>query len=55
MSLSSVNAILVQTLRTAKLYALKAHRPFFVNGKSLPSFGQRQLEDLVRSEVVALN
>lgn len=55
MSLPSVNAILIQDAADGKALRVKGTPTFFVNGKSLPSFGQRQLEDLVRREVVALN
>jgi protein-disulfide isomerase len=45
----------VLTKHTAdiKTAAVKATPTFFVNGKPLPSFGRKQLAELVRSEVEA--
>jgi protein-disulfide isomerase len=55
MSLPSITALLNQDIADAKTVRVQGTPTFFVNGKPLPSFGRRQLEELVRSEVVASN
>ena len=55
MSLPSITALLNQDIADAKTVKVRGTPTFFVNGKPLPSFGRRQLEELVRSEVVASN
>lgn len=55
MSLPSITALLNQDIADAKAVQVRGTPTFFVNGKPLPSFGRRQLEELVRSEVVASN
>jgi protein-disulfide isomerase len=55
MSLPSITALLNQDIADANAVQVRGTPTFFVNGKPLPSFGRRQLEELVRSEVVASN
>lgn len=55
MALPSITAMLNQDVADAKAVGVRGTPTFFVNGKPLPSFGRRQLEELVRSEVVASN
>lgn len=48
-----VTAVLTQDLADIRAAGVRQTPTFFVNGKPLPSFGVRQLVDLVRSEVEA--
>jgi protein-disulfide isomerase len=51
MHLPEIDAIINQDIADLKAVNLRGTPTFYVNGKPLPSFGQQQLEDLVRSEV----
>lgn len=53
MHLPAIDAIINQDIADLKAINLRATPTFYVNGKPLPAFGRRQLEDLVRSEVAA--
>jgi len=55
MSLPGIDAILRQDMADVKAFNVRGTPTFFVNGKPLPSFGRQQLQDFVRSEVVASN
>lgn len=55
MMLPSISAVLNQDIADAQAVGVRGTPTFFVNGKPLPSFGRRQLEELVRREVVASN
>lgn len=50
---ADVTAILTQDMADIRAAGVRQTPTFFVNGKPLPSFGARQLVDLVRSEVEA--
>jgi protein-disulfide isomerase len=54
-ALPAIDAIIAQDIADMKAVNLRGTPTFFVNGKPLPSFGRRQLEDMVRTEVVASN
>ncbi len=49
-----ISAVLNQDLADIRALGVRRTPTFFVNGKPLPSFGARQLQDLVRSEVEAV-
>jgi protein-disulfide isomerase len=51
----AITAIIRQDTADIKAVGVRQTPTFFVNGKPLPSFGRRQLEEFVRSEVVASN
>jgi protein-disulfide isomerase len=55
MSLPGIDAILRQDTADVMTFKVRGTPTFFVNGKSLPSFGRQPLLDLVRSEVLASN
>jgi protein-disulfide isomerase len=55
MNQPGIDAIIRQDIADLKAVNLRGTPTFYVNGKPLPSFGRQQLEDLVRSEVVASN
>ena len=55
MNLPEIDAIIRQDIADLKAVKLRGTPTFYVNGKPLPSFGRQQLEDMVRSEVVASN
>jgi protein-disulfide isomerase len=55
MNLPGIDAIIRQDIMDMKAVNLRGTPTFFVNGKPLPSFGRRQLEDMVRGEAVASN
>ena len=46
-----ITKIIQQDLADAKALNVRKTPGFFVNGKSLPSFGYKQLQDLVESEI----
>lgn len=48
-----VDAVLAQDVADVKAVGITGTPTFFVNGKPLPSFGTKQLGDLVKSEVEA--
>ncbi|CCV09425.1 DSBA oxidoreductase (fragment) [Mesorhizobium metallidurans STM 2683] len=48
-----VDAVLAQDVADVKAVGITGTPTFFVNGKPLPSFGRKQLEDLVKAEVAA--
>ncbi len=48
-----ITAVLNQDMADVKAVGVRQTPTFFVNGKPLPSFGARQLYDLVRQEVEA--
>ncbi len=48
-----ITAVLTQDMADVRAMGVKQTPTFFVNGKPLPSFGARQLFDLVRQEVEA--
>lgn len=50
-----ITAALNQDIADATTLGVRGTPTFFVNGKPLPSFGPRQLYDLVRAEVEAAN
>jgi protein-disulfide isomerase len=54
-NLPGIGTLLRQDISDLKAVNLRATPTFYVNGKPLPSFGRQQLQDLVRSEVVASN
>jgi protein-disulfide isomerase len=54
-NLPGINAIIRQDIADMKAVNLRGTPTFYVNGKPLPSFGRQQLENMVRSEVVASN
>lgn len=49
----SIDLILQQDMADVKANNVRQTPTFFVNGKPLPSFGERQLRELVQSEVLA--
>lgn len=53
-NLPGITAILEQDVADVRARGVNRTPTFFVNGKPLPSFGPRQLFDLVRSEVERL-
>lgn len=53
MSLPGISTILRQDAADIQVLNVRGTPTFYVNGKPLTSFGRRQLEELVRSEVVA--
>jgi protein-disulfide isomerase len=55
MNLPGIDAIIRQDVADLKAVNLRGTPTFYVNGKPLPSFGRQQLQDMVRSEVVASN
>jgi protein-disulfide isomerase len=55
MNLPGIDATIRQDIADLKAVNLRGTPTFYVNGKPLPSFGRKQLEDMVRSEVVASN
>jgi protein-disulfide isomerase len=55
MNLPGIDAIIRQDVADLKAVNLRGTPTFYVNGKPLPSFGRQQLENMVRSEVVASN
>ena len=48
-----ITAVLTQDMADIRTLDVRRTPTFFVNGKPLPSFGVKQLQDLVRSEVEA--
>jgi protein-disulfide isomerase len=48
---AAIDAVLRQDVADARAFQVELTPTFFVNGKSLPSFGAQQLYDLVESEV----
>ena len=48
-----VTAVLEQDMADIRAVGVRQTPTFFVNGKPLPSFGARQLQELVRGEVDA--
>jgi protein-disulfide isomerase len=46
-----ITKIIQQDLADAKTLNVRKTPGFFVNGKPLPSFGRRQLQELVQSEI----
>lgn len=48
-----ITAVLTQDMADIRTLGVRQTPTFFVNGKPLPSFGVRQLHELVRSEVEA--
>jgi protein-disulfide isomerase len=55
MNLPGIDTLIRQDISDLKAVNLRGTPTFYVNGKPLPSFGRQQLQDLVRSEVVASN
>jgi protein-disulfide isomerase len=55
MKLPGIDAIIRQDIADMKAVNLRGTPTFYVNGKPLPSVGRQQLQDMVRSEVVASN
>jgi protein-disulfide isomerase len=55
MNQPGIDAIIRQDIADMKAVNLRGTPTFYVNGKPLPSFGRQQLQDMVRSEVVASN
>jgi protein-disulfide isomerase len=55
MNIPAIDAIIRQDMADMQAVNLRGTPTFYVNGKPLPSFGRKQLEDMVRSEVVASN
>jgi protein-disulfide isomerase len=55
MNLPGIDSLIRQGISDLKAVNLRGTPTFYVNGKPLPSFGRQQLQDLVRSEVVASN
>ena len=49
-----ITAVLTQDMTDIRTLDVRQTPTFFVNGKPLPSFGVKQLQDLVRSEVEAV-
>jgi protein-disulfide isomerase len=55
MNLPGIDTLIRQDIADLKAVNLRGTPTFYVNGRPLPSFGRQQLQDLVRSEVVASN
>ena len=55
MNLPGIDAIIRQDITDLKAVGLRGTPTFYVNGKPLPAFGRKELENLVRGEVVASN
>lgn len=53
MSDPAVAAAIAEDVKDAQALGVKATPEFFVNGKPLPSWGMRQLQELVQSELAA--
>lgn len=53
MTKPAIDAVLYQDVADLKAVGIKGTPTFFVNGKSLPSFGPKQLLELVQAEVAA--
>lgn len=53
MALPDITSILQQDVADVKAVGIRGTPTFFVNGKSLPEFGRRQLREFVDAEVAA--